>query len=297
MMIARTLFESSDLYFAELVCPPDDPAWGEENLVTRPIVALPATPVWQVHDGGPPTLANANHAVLHHPGSEYRRERFQGNGYRCVFFFPSDRLVREIAAEVAPGAADRDTHRFPAHTVPLPAATFALGRRLARALAAGRMGPRAHEGLYAVLRSAVLAAYGQPAPPRGVRLGTARAHREIAEAAKELVTRRLADRIHLDDAADQLHVSAYHLARVFRAATGYSLHAYQTQLRLREGLDRLERGSAPDIARLGIDLGFSSHSHFTASFRQTMGTRPSEVDATPARRAGRDSPLAGGAAG
>ncbi len=285
MVTARDLFVGRDLYFAELTCLPEDSEWCETNQVTRPIVALPATPVWQAHDGAPPALMNPTHAVLHGPGTEYRRERFRGNGYRCLFFFPSEQLVREIVAETEPSAGEHESCRFPSRTAPLPAATFALARRLARELGteAAASGPvpadrfRVREGLYAILRAAVLSSYRTGGAARRQRSATASAHRDLVEAAKELITGHLGDRIRLDDVADRLHVSAYHLARVFRATTGYSLHAYLTHLRLREGLDRLERGQQGDIARLGLDLGFSSHSHFTSSFRRAMGTRPSEV--------------------
>jgi AraC family transcriptional regulator len=278
MAVARALFESNDLYFAQLICAPDDPEWGEDNLVTHPIVALPATPVWQAHDGAPPTLLNANHAVFHHAGSEYRRERFQARGYRCLFFFPSVALVREIAAEVDPSARGSSSFRFPGRSAPLEGRAFALSRRVARELVAERAdGLRAREALYAVLRRAVLSAYRGRPSRRRIRPSTARAHSEIVEEAKELITRNLADPVRLDDVADGLHVSPYHLARVFRTTTGYSLHAYQKHLRLREGLDRLDLGSASEVGGLGVDLGFSSHSHFTASFRQTLGVRPSEV--------------------
>jgi AraC family transcriptional regulator len=279
MAIARDLFESSDLYFAELSCARDDPEWGEENVATHPIIALPVIPVWQIMDGSSRALMTANHAVFHHRGSEYQRERFDGNGYRCLFFFPSDSLVREIAAEIDPSASDRESYRFPARSAPLTAPAFALSRRLARELAIGRCDRlRAREDLYAVLRCSVLSAYRGRAPRPAARQGTARAHSEIAEGAKELITRRLADRLRLGDIAAELHVSAYHLARIFRMSTGYSLHAFQSQLRLRRGLDRLGEGSARGIGRLGVELGFSSHSHFTDSFRRSLGIRPSDVE-------------------
>ena len=278
MAIARPLFRSPDLYFAELVCYPEDPEWGEENLISRPIVALPSTPVWQSHDGGPRTLMSPTHAVFHHPGSHYHRQRFLGKGYRCVFFFPSDALVREIAAEVDPEAAWSASFRFPVSAAPVDGPVFALGRRLAGELAAGRPGGLpAREGLYAVLRRVVLSSFRMPAARLGARGSTARGRKEIVEEAKEAISREPADRIRLDELAARLYVSPYHLARIFRATTGYSIHAYQTQLRLREGLDRLGRGSAGSVGQLGMELGFSNHSHFTSSFRRSLGIRPSEL--------------------
>jgi AraC-like DNA-binding protein len=73
-----------------------------------------------------------------------------------------------------------------------------------------------------------------------------------------------------------LHTSAFHLGRIFRAHTGFPLHAYRTQLRLRLALDRLaERPS--DLAALALDLGFNSHSHFTDTFRAAFFITPSDA--------------------
>ena len=64
-------------------------------------------------------------------------------------------------------------------------------------------------------------------------------------------------------------------ARVFREETGFSLHGYRTQLRLRLALDALAAGR--EIGELAHDLGFASHSHFTDSFRRVFGVAPSRM--------------------
>lgn len=66
------------------------------------------------------------------------------------------------------------------------------------------------------------------------------------------------------------------LARIFKARTGLSLHAYRNQLRLRSALERL-REPGVDLIDIALDLGFSSHSHFTETFRRTFGKPPSAV--------------------
>ena len=67
--------------------------------------------------------------------------------------------------------------------------------------------------------------------------------------------------------------AAEDLCRLFRRHTGMTLHEYRTELRLRDALDRLasRRG---DLTRIALDLGFSSHSHFTAAFRRAFGMTP-----------------------
>ena len=49
------------------------------------------------------------------------------------------------------------------------------------------------------------------------------------------------------------------------------LYRYQLRLRLARALDLL--GRYDDLTRLSLDLGFSSHSHFSSAFRQVYGRR------------------------
>ena len=43
-------------------------------------------------------------------------------------------------------------------------------------------------------------------------------------------------------------------------------------------------GDYDDLTMLGLDLGFSSHSHFTTAFRQAYGRSPSEFRQAALRR-------------
>ena len=52
------------------------------------------------------------------------------------------------------------------------------------------------------------------------------------------------------------------------------LYRYQLRLRLARALDLLAQYD--DLTTLSLDLGFSSHSHFAAAFRQVYGRSPSE---------------------
>jgi AraC family transcriptional regulator len=284
MPIAFGLYETPELFFAELWCPPDDPAWQEDNQVTHPIIALPATPVWQVHDGAERQLFNQNNVVFHLAGSEYRRERFRDVGYRCLFFFPSTSLFGEVITEIDPDRDERSIRGLRAGAA-LDARTFALSRLAARYLRTPQADPEAaREILYEVLRGAVRSA--DPGPrQQGTRSRTTqRAQREIVEEAKEILTARMAQRLSLDEIARAVHSSPYHLARLFRAATGFSVHGYLTHLRLRTGLEWIQ-GTSEEIGEVGVRLGFSSHSHFTAAFRRAFGLAPSRAGLRP--RSGR----------
>jgi AraC family transcriptional regulator len=108
---------------------------------------------------------------------------------------------------------------------------------------------------------------------RASRDRTRAAHRELAEAAKAIIARSFAQPLSLARLASRLRTSPYHLARVFRAETGFIVDGYQRSLRVRTALERLP--SYPEgLTTLALELGFSSHSHFTETFRREFGVRP-----------------------
>jgi len=80
-------------------------------------------------------------------------------------------------------------------------------------------------------------------------------------------------RITLDELAGDIGVTPAHLSQSFKQSEGMPLYRYQTELRLARALARLHE--SPDITDLALDLGFSSHSHFTATFRAKVGMTPS----------------------
>lgn len=109
-----------------------------------------------------------------------------------------------------------------------------------------------------------------PAPARRVRVGWGKTN--LIGAAKELIgTGR--ERWSLTGIAAQLQVSPAYLTDLFRRHEGVSIARYQRRLRLSRAL--LELPHTEDIAALALDLGFSSHAHFSTAFRATYGETPS----------------------
>lgn len=99
---------------------------------------------------------------------------------------------------------------------------------------------------------------------------------DAVEAARDVIARRYRENLSLSQIAREVCTSVFHLSRVFHARTGFSLHAYRNHLRLRTALERLAEHNV-DLTDLALDLGFSSHSHFTETFRRTFGRTPSAV--------------------
>jgi AraC-like DNA-binding protein len=110
--------------------------------------------------------------------------------------------------------------------------------------------------------------FSSPAP-RG-RAG--RGPSALIGAVKELIGAGC-ERWSLTGIAAQLQVSPAYLTDLFRRHEGVSIARYQRRLRLSRAL--VELPHTEDIAALALDLGFSSHAHFSTAFRATYGETPS----------------------
>lgn len=98
---------------------------------------------------------------------------------------------------------------------------------------------------------------------------------KLVDRAKLVLSSDLARRWTLAEVADEVYASPVYLTQVFRQVEGVPLYRYQLRLRLARALNLL--GQYDDLTTLGLDLGFSSHSHFTSAFRQAYGRTPTEI--------------------
>lgn len=279
----RLLFVGDGLALGEFHCWPDDPRWSRENRAEEGhFVVFPGTSVVIEHSGRP-VVATPNHVMFYNRNQAYRRRLVHPRGDHCAFLLVDERRIAEAAGGDARG------FRFPVSHGPVEPGTYLLHRLVLRAArdVGRRDGLLVEETLCRLLREALAGGLRLAGTAgRTGRAGTDAFHAELVEATKELVDRRLGERLTLGEIARSVHSSPFHLARVFHARTGFTIHGYRNQLRLRSALDGLFEADA-DLALLARRLGYSSHSHFTDSFRRAFGRTPSSV-----RRAGR----AGGSA-
>jgi AraC-like DNA-binding protein len=98
--------------------------------------------------------------------------------------------------------------------------------------------------------------------------------RKLADRTKLLLAGDPGRRWTLGAIAAEVGVSPVYLTQVFAQAEGVPLYRYQLRLRMAHALDLLD--SYDDLTHLAIDLGFSSHSHFSAAFRQHYGRSPAD---------------------
>ncbi len=98
---------------------------------------------------------------------------------------------------------------------------------------------------------------------------------ERALAAAQCIERRAGEALTLDDVAQTVGLSAFHLMRVFRAATGITPHQYLMRARLLRAVALL-RDTATPITDVAYEAGWSDLSNFTRTFRRDVGCSPGQ---------------------
>jgi AraC family transcriptional regulator len=104
--------------------------------------------------------------------------------------------------------------------------------------------------------------------------GASLGRQRLVDRVKLVLVSDLARRWTLAEIAAEVRGSPVYLTQVFQQVEGLPLYRYQLRLRLARALDLLAQYD--DLTDLGLELGFSSHSHFSAAFREAYGRSPSE---------------------
>ena len=78
----------------------------------------------------------------------------------------------------------------------------------------------------------------------------------------------------LEEIAGTVNVTPVYLTDAFRRVEGVPLYRYHLRLRLARALDVI--AECGDLTTLAFELGFNSHSHFSAAFKQAFQQTPSD---------------------
>jgi AraC-like DNA-binding protein len=104
----------------------------------------------------------------------------------------------------------------------------------------------------------------------------------LVEQAKQAIASNLDRNVTVRELSRTMHCTPWRLCRTFRRFTGQTLTGYRHALRVQVAVERL-RDRDTDLTDLALELGYSSHSHFTHVFRRHVGITPSQVRAGEAR--------------
>lgn len=277
--VEQLLFDSPLVRVATFRCPADHVLFEDSGPVINPVFVFPRTAVWIQHDGGAPFVSDPTLATLYNRGQTYRRQVLSEAGDHCDWFALAPAVLADIVATKDPRVRERPDLPFAQPHTTADDPTYLFQRQLVERLRSGAAcDPLEVEESVVRLATRVLDRATDGLEPLRVRetasSRAARLHSDHAEHARQILAVHFRQACSLEELAGLVGVSVFHLCRVFRRQTGLTLHEYQTELRLRHALDRLTEPGV-EVTQVALEVGFSSHSHFTAAFRRRFGVTPS----------------------
>jgi len=272
--VESLLFSGDVVAIGSFRCPAAHPLFRDSGPCSSHTFVFPRTMTRIRHAGGASFVGTPNTISFYNREQQYSREAISEADASDWYVVANDVLL-DVVAHYDPSAAGRPDRPFRVANGPSDARMYVEQRQLFGWLERGEpVDPlRIEEQVVGLLDRAIAAALAAPrhAPSHG--------SRDRAERAKLAIAANVLRTTSLRTLAAAAECSPFQLCRDFRAVTGQSITAYRHSLRMRLALDRL-RDRGTDLTDLAYDLGYSSHSHFSAVFRRMFGTTPSRFRAS-----------------
>jgi AraC family transcriptional regulator len=229
-------------------------------------LVFPYRGVYVRHVGNDQAVAEANQVLFFNAGEGYRVSHPVSGGDACLSLAISEPLLRELAPLTLLG--DNARLAFRPQRLRIDARAQALVAVLRHSLRHNIAGPLEAESLALTLVQRALG------PRTTHAAGASIGRQRLVDRVKLVLASDPARRWTLAEIAAEVRGSPVYLTQVFQQVEGLPLYRYQLRLRLARALDLLAQYD--DLTALSLDLGFSSHSHFSAAFGQVYGRSPSE---------------------
>jgi AraC family transcriptional regulator len=270
----QSLLDTSTVAVRDVRCPGRFRHQDAEEAATATQLVFPYRGVYVRHLGRDEAVAEANQVLFFNAHDAYRVSHPVSGGDSSLALVISEPVLRDLAPrgvlrDRAPLAFGPQRLRIDVRAQVLVALLrHSLRESIAEALEA--------ESLALTLVQRALG----PQTTHGA--GASFGRQRLVDRVKLVLASDLARRWTLAEIAAEVRGSPVYLTQVFRQVEGLPLYRYQLRLRLARALDLL--GQYDDLTALGMDLGFSSHSHFSAAFRAAYGRSPTEFRRLALRR-------------
>jgi AraC family transcriptional regulator len=262
----QTLLSSPTVTIRDTYCRGVCRHQSAEECTTTTQLVFPYRGVYVRHVGNDQAVGEANQVLFFNAFEGYRISHPVPGGDASLTLAITEAMLRELA----PAAFVRDTAMFlfRQQRLRIDARTQALVALLRHSLRQNIVESLEAETLALTLVQRALGARTTHSP--GATFGRQR----LVDRVKLVLASDLARRWTLAEIAAEVRGSPVYLTQVFQQVEGVPLYRYQLNLRLARSLDLLAHYA--DLTDLSLELGFSSHSHFSAAFREAYGRSPSE---------------------
>jgi len=270
----RIVFDSGSVRIGAFRCDLSHPSFHDTGPIQNWCFVFPRTAVQIERDGERAFVSNPNNVVFYNRGQIYVRNAISAEGDRCDWFGVDLVIAQDVVGSFDPGFESRPERPFRFARGWSDAQTYLLQRRLFEQVSGGTAtDPLAVEEIViTLLERVVSSAYGTCA----ARHTRYKEQNDVVHYLERVLSEQWAEDLTLADIAREAGMSLYHVCRMFRSATGTTLHQYRHELRLRWSLEGVIESRRP-LVDIALDAGFSSHSHFTSSFRRQFALTPSRV--------------------
>jgi AraC-like DNA-binding protein len=262
----QPLFHSATVAAHDVRCRGECRHRSAEECSAATHLVFPYRGLFMRHVGNTQSVADANHVLCFNGDEGYQVSHPASGGDACLSLSISQPLLRELAPAAL--LQRRDAPMFRNQSLRIDERAQVLVALLRHSLRSGAIEPLEAESLALTL---VCRSLG---PRTTHAAGSTRARQRLVDRAKLLLASAPTRRWTLAEIASDIGGSPVYLTQAFKQVEGMPLYRYHLRLRLAHALDRV--ADCEDVAALALDLGFSSHSHFSAAFRQAYGRTPSE---------------------
>lgn len=257
-----------------------EPGWGAEEAVCGATVVLVRRGLFRIRGPRGSGAGDPASALLLNGLEPYQVRHPEPGGDHCTAIALREDPLEEVLTAIGPASAIPGRGPFPRPQAQVTTATMIRHHALLR-----KLGSPGNELAVDELALALLAAllrgprpHWNPAAPEPRRARTARRWTDAVDEVRRALAADPSRNDSLATLARRVHTTPFHLTRLFRWRTGSSIHDYRTRLRLAAALRRLADADT-SLTRVALDLGFSSHAHFTRRFRALTGMSPSQFRA------------------
>ena len=260
----QTLLSTPTVTVTDVVCSGACRHKSEEECATETHLVFPYRGVYVRHVGRDDAVAEANQVLFFNAWEGYRVSHPVAGGDVCLDLAIDNSLLRELAPRES--VRDGENPTFVRQRRRIDPRAQALVALLRHSLRKGIAESLEAESLALVLAQRALG------PRTSHAAGASFGQQRLVDRVKLVLAGDLARRWTLDEIAAEVGGSPVYLTQVFQRVESVPLYRYQMRLRLARALDLIDQYD--DLSALSLDLGFSSHSHFSAAFRQAYGRSP-----------------------
>jgi len=274
----QIVFDSGSVRVGAFRCDASHPSFHDSGPIRNWCFVFPRTAVEIQHEHERAFVGNPKVVAFYNKGQVYLRNAISPEGDQCDWFGVDLEIAQDVVRTFDPGFESCPERPFRFSRGWSDSQTYLWQRWVFEHVAAGSATePLAiEETVISLLERVVGLAYGGSAPrqPQAPWQVTG----DVIHHVEHVLSERWGENLTLREVGREVGMSPYHLCRMFRRVTGTTLHRYREDLRLRRSLEGVMESSRP-LVDIALDAGFSSHSHFTSSFRRRFAQTPSRVRA------------------